>query len=371
MREAAPFFVEAAGPDGQALRVSDEGRERRERFALVAIVIVLALTAIGATTFGAASLGLGRVVRIAIEPLVGADAGLDAAERTVFWSIRLPRVVLAGLVGAVLSMSGAALQGLFRNPLADPALIGVSSGGSLGAALVIVVGAPLFAASPAWLRPALLPLAAFGGGILATRLVLRLATLDGHTHVGVMLLAGVAVNAFVGAALGLLSSFASDRALRDLFFWTLGSFATASWTTVAATSIPMLACLVGLPRFARSLDVMLLGDVEAKQLGVAVSRVRSSIIALTALGVGAAVSAVGLIGFVGLVVPHLVRLSLGPRHRRLLPLSGLLGAVLVIVADTLARSVVAPLELPIGVLTALVGGPSFLALLQRERGRTT
>ena len=332
------------------------------------LAIVLVLVLFGATAFGASSLGFRRVFDLLAHPLGLAEAG-SAADRTVFWSIRLPRVVLAALVGAVLSMAGAALQGLFRNPLADPGLIGVSSGGSLGAALVIVIGAPVFAISPSWARPLLLPLAAFGGGLVATRLVLRLATIDGQARVGVMLLAGVAVNAFVGAALGLLASFANDRTLRDLFFWTLGSFSSASWSEVACTVLPISLCLYGLPRFAGRLDVMLLGDVEAKHLGVPVARVRRMIVLLSALGVGAAVSAVGLIGFVGLVVPHLVRLALGPQHRRLLPLSALLGASLLVVADTLARSVVAPLELPIGVLTALVGGPSFLALLHRERRR--
>ncbi len=356
---------------GKLPHVADDDRTRRERIAFAALLGLLVVTAIGALAFGATSLGLGRVVSLALEPLGRVDPRITEADRTVLWSIRAPRVVLAALVGAVLAMSGAALQGLFRNPLADPGLIGVSSGGSLGAASMIVVGAPLFAIAPAWLRPAMLPLAAFAGGLVATRLVLRLSTSEGHTHVGVMLLAGVAVNAFVGAALGLLASFATDRALRDLFFWTLGSFSMASTTSVAAAAIPIAVCLVGLPRFARALDVMLLGDVEAKHLGVRVSRVRSAIVVLSSLGVGAAVSVVGLIGFVGLVVPHLVRLSIGPRHERLLPLSALLGASLVIVADTLARAVVAPLELPIGVLTALVGGPSFLWLLFRERQRVS
>jgi iron complex transport system permease protein len=348
---------------GKLARVNDADRRRRERLATAALVVALVVCACGAMAFGASSLGMGRLARVLLSP---ADPS-NGSDATVVLAIRMPRVLLAGMVGAVLSMAGAALQGVFKNPLADPGLIGVSSGGSLGAALVIVAGAPLFALLPAWVRPMLLPLAAFGGGVVATRLVLSLATFDGHTHVGVMLLAGVAVNAFVGAALGLLSSFASDRALRDLFFWTLGSFSSAGWTAVVATALPITLAIVGLLGLARPLDAMLLGDVEAKHLGVNVARVRARIIALAALGVGASVSAVGLIGFVGLVVPHLVRLSIGPRHARLLPLSGLLGATLVIVADTLARTVAAPLELPIGVLTALVGGPSFLWLLIRER----
>ncbi len=355
---------------GKASAVTLDDRTRRERNAFVLLALLLVIVLFGATAFGASSLGFRRVLALLGEQLGWCEAS-SAADRTVFWSIRVPRVALAALVGAVLSMSGAALQGLFRNPLADPGLIGVSSGGSLGAALVIVVGGPLFAIAPAWLRPLVLPLGAFAGGLVATRLVLRLSTLDGHAHVGVMLLAGVAVNAFVGAALGLLASFANDRALRNLFFWTLGSFSSASFREVVFTALPMAICLFGLPRYAGQLDVMLLGDVEAKHLGVPVARVRKMIILLSALGVGAAVSAVGLIGFVGLVVPHLVRLVLGPEHRRLLPLSALLGASLLVIADTLARSLVAPLELPIGVLTALVGGPSFLALLHRERRRLT
>lgn len=320
-----------------------------------------------ALALGPSRVALGDVGR-ALLTLIGVDSpSLAESARLVVTTVRLPRALLALGVGATLATAGAAIQGLYRNPLAEPGLVGVSAGGSLGAALAIVVGAPVFAASPAWLRPTLLPFAAFAGSLGVTELVLRVGTVGGRASALVMILAGVAVNAFVGALIGGAAYWASDRQLRDLVFWMLGSLASSNERTLFTTLPPMVIGTGLLLAFGRTLDLLSLGDADARRLGVRVDRDKRRVVVLVALGVGASVAAAGLIGFVGLVVPHLVRLARGPGHRALLPLSALLGATLVLACDTLARTVVAPLELPLGVLTALAGAPVFLALLLRAR----
>jgi iron complex transport system permease protein len=289
----------------------------------------------------------------------------ETRQAMVLWGIRLPRVVLGVLVGAGLSVSGAAMQGLFRNPLADPALVGISSGAALGAVVTIVLGTALPDGWAEMAGPFLLPLAAFAGGALATLLVYRLATSGGRTSVATMLLAGVAINAVAGAGTGLMTFLADDDQLRDLMFWTLGSLGGATWTRLAVVApLILIGVAVTLP-LARPLNALLLGEAEAGHLGIDTQRVKRRVITLAALVVGAATAVSGIIGFIGLVVPHLLRLALGPDHRLLLPGSALLGA------DLLARTVVAPAELPIGIVTALVGGPFFLWLLLRDRQRNT
>jgi iron complex transport system permease protein len=278
----------------------------------------------------------------------------------VLWSIRLPRVVLGVLVGGGLAVAGAALQGVFRNPLADPGLIGVSSGASLGAVAAIVLG---IAAAGSYTLPVL----AFLGGVVATLAVYGVARFDGRTEVVTLLLTGLAVNALCGAAVGYLLFVADDQQLRGVVFWSLGSLGGATWPLVlAALPFVALAVLV-LPLLARPLNLLLLGEREARHLGVEVERVRLLVIVLAALATGAAVAVAGIVGFVGLIVPHLVRLAAGPDHRVLLPASGLLGAALLLLADLFARTVAAPAELPLGVVTSLLGAPFFLWLLRRTR----
>jgi len=285
----------------------------------------------------------------------------------VLLSIRLPRAVLTVLTGAALGMAGAVLQGLFRNPLADPGLIGISSGAALAAALVIVLGGlPPFGAFGAIL-PYLLPLAAFGGSLAATVLVYRLARIGSRTDVGTLLLGGVALNAIAGAGLGFLIFASTDQQLRDLNFWLLGSLAGAAWRDLLLVIPLILVPLFWLPRLARPLNAILIGEAEAGHLGYAIESVKRQAVILVALAVGAAVSLTGIIGFVGLVVPHILRLLAGADHRMLLPASALLGAVLLLVADLLARTLVLPAELPIGVITSAVGGPFFFWLLLRRK----
>jgi iron complex transport system permease protein len=328
---------------------------------LAGLLAVVALAALGT---GAVAIGPGQVLAILADAVgVALPWPFEARQALVLTGIRLPRVLLGMLVGAGLAVSGAAMQGLFRNPLADPGLIGVSSGAALGAVTVIVLGASLSTA----LGAVLLPGAAFLGGAVATVVVYRLATSGGRTSVATMLLAGIALNALAGAGTGVLTFVADDAQLRDLTFWTLGSLGGATWSALAVLAPCILACVLAAPLLARPLNVMLLGEQEAAHLGIDAQRVKRVVVAGAALCVGAAVAVSGIIGFVGLVVPHLLRLAVGPDHRTLLPGSALLGAALLVAADLLARTVVAPAELPLGIVTALVGGPFFLWLLLRQK----
>lgn len=291
--------------------------------------------------------------------------GLEQAE-LILGQIRLPRTLLGLAVGGVLALSGVAMQGLFRNPLADPGLVGVSSGAALGAA-VAIVGGSMFGGLPEVVGPYLLSLCAFLGGLGVTALVYRLGRRNGQTHVATMLLAGIALTALAGSAVGLFTYLADDATLRTLTFWNLGSLNGASYQRLWPLLLVTLAVALWLPRRAQALNALLLGESEAKHLGVDVEGLKRELVFCTALGVGAAVAAAGMIGFVGLVVPHLVRLLAGPDHRILLPASILAGASLLLLADLVARLALAPAELPIGIVTAFLGAPFFLYLLLRGR----
>ncbi|WP_375057522.1 FecCD family ABC transporter permease [Zobellella sp. DQSA1] len=292
---------------------------------------------------------------------------LDATESLVLLHIRLPRTLLCLAVGAILALCGAVLQGLFRNPLADPGIIGVSSGAALGAALSMMLLAPVAAGLPAWLGTGLTSLMAFGGGLITTLAVYRLARTPQGTSVSVLLLAGVAVAALAGGVLGLLSYLADDQTLRDLTLWQMGSLAQSSLPQLVLVCLTTLGLMVLLSRQATALNALALGEAEAGHLGIDVQRLKRRLVLLSALAVGVCVAAVGIIGFVGLVVPHLVRLLTGPDHRGLLPLSALAGAWLLLLADMLARTLAAPAEMPVGIVTALLGAPFFLWLLLKQK----
>ena len=290
----------------------------------------------------------------------------EATVQLVVRELRLPRLLLAMLVGAALAVAGALLQGLFRNPLADPGLIGISSGAALGAVSVIVLGERLFARWDMAVPGLALPLAAFACALLTTAVIWRIGNRQGVTHVAMLLLAGIAINAIAMAGVGVLTFVADDGQLRTLTFWTMGSLAQADWQDLRLVAPWILLVLLAMPVLARALNAVLLGESVAMHLGHDVDRLKRRIVVMCALAVGAAVSVSGLIGFVGLVAPHLVRLTLGVDHRMLLPASALLGAVLLVLADTAARLIVAPAEFPIGLMMALIGGPFFLALLMRR-----
>nr|WP_210383273.1 iron ABC transporter permease [Methylobacterium organophilum] len=326
---------------------------------LAALVLAAALLSV--------SLG---AIRIPPERVLAALTGegsdpARARDALVILSIRLPRTLLGLLVGAGLAVSGALMQGLFRNPLADPALVGVSSGAGLAAAVIIVLGDRILArlGVPGPLPYAALPAGAFLGGLCATLILYALATRSGRTAVATMLLAGIALGALSGALTGLLTFVSDDRQLRDLAFWSLGSLGGATWSKVAASAPLILPVLAAVPLLGRGLNALVLGEAEAFHLGVPVERLKRACIVLVAVAVGASVAAAGVIGFVGLVVPHALRLLIGPGHRLLLPAAALLGGAFLVLADVVARLVAAPAELPIGIVTALVGAPVFLWLL--------
>lgn len=296
---------------------------------------------------------------------------VDPVKVAVLESIRAPRVVLGLFAGAALGLSGAVMQGFFRNPLADPGLIGVSSGGALAAVGVIVLGPTLAAPWIAALGPFALPVAAFLGSLGAVALIYRVSQIDGRVVVATMLLAGVAANALAAAGIGYFTFLANDEQLRTLTFWTLGSLNGASWGRIWPALLIMAVGVAALSTLARPLNGLLLGESEAHHLGINVEALKLRAAVFTAAGVGAATAVCGILGFIGLVTPHLVRLMTGPDHRFVLPGSALLGAALLTIADLLARMVVIPAELPLGVVTAFVGAPFFFWLLLRDKAKGT
>jgi iron complex transport system permease protein len=328
------------------------------------LALILFITAAAAASVGAAGIPLSRLP--AALGLVAGDAA-SARDQLVLWSIRLPRIALAIMIGALLAAGGTVMQGLFRNPLADPALAGIAPGAGFASALAIVVGDRMLAASKTVFPFELLPVAAIAGALIATVILYRLATRHGRTSIATLLLAGIAISALANAGIGFLVFLADDRQLRDITFWLLGSLGGATWGKVMAIAPFVALMLAGLPFIARGLDLIVLGEAEAFHTGIAVERLKRIAIVLVAAATGAAVSVAGVIGFVGIVVPHLLRLAIGPGHRLLLPAAVCLGAILLLIADTFARVVAAPAELPIGIVTAAIGAPFFLSLLLRQR----
>lgn len=311
---------------------------------------------------GPVDLPLITVIRQLLQPDASQTQGV------IVWQIRIPRVLLSMIVGALLALCGTLIQGLFRNPLAEPGLMGVSSGATLMVVIVMVLGASLTQGLPPALRPFLLPIVAFGGGLTATQLVMILGHGSAYSPLR-LILAGVAFNMVAAAGIGLCAYLASNEQLRTLTFWSLGSFAAASWTSVALTGTVLLGIVILAYRQYRPLNALLLGESECRHLGFDVPRLKRRIVYLSAAGVGAGVAFTGIIGFVGLVVPHIVRMMVGPDHRRVIPLSLGFGALLTLWADWLARTVLSPAELPVGIVTSLLGGPFFIYLIYRQRGQ--
>jgi len=339
------------------------GRAASPLTVMVFLVAVLVIAGVISASIGAARISLSRVVATILSP--DRDVASAARDQLILLSIRLPRVAMASVVGALLATAGTVMQGLFRNPLADPGLVGVSAGAGLAAATMIVVGDKALSVALTN-SPFPLPIAAFLGALATTSLLYRISTRQGRTSIAMMLLAGLALGALAGAGTGLLVFLADDRQLRDITFWMLGSLAGATWPKIAAI-VPFLALsLLSFPLVGRGLDLLALGETEAFHMGIAVQRLKRLLIILVAAAAGAAVSVSGVIGFVGIIVPHLLRLVIGPGHRLLLPASACFGAILLLTADTFARTIVAPAELPIGIVTAVIGAPFFLFLLIKQ-----
>lgn len=284
----------------------------------------------------------------------------DPTTEAALWVIRFPRIVMAMAVGAALAVAGAVMQAVFGNPLAEPGVVGVSSGAALGAALAIVTG---MLALGEWT----IALLAFAGGLGATLLVYGVSRANGRTEVVTLLLTGIAVNAFGGAGLAFLLFMAGSASREQIVFWQLGSLSGSLWREALLVLVVAVIGTLAALALGRRYDILSLGERNARHLGIDVERLRFWSIVLVALLTGAAVAFVGIISFVGLVIPHLMRMILGPSHRALLTASAFGGALLIVVADLLARTVVAGAELPIGLLTSLIGGPFFFVLLWRQR----
>ena len=341
---------------------------RRERSMTLTLSILIFFGILLNLGIGALQVSVAEVFQILSEPFgLSFDARVDDVKEAVVLHIRLPRVFLGLIVGGGLGIAGAFMQGIFRNPLADPGLIGVSAGAALAASLFIVLGSLIEPLAGEWGLSIGTPLCAFVGALSITYLVWRMGTQGNRVSVSRLLLAGIAINALVGAVIGSLTLVATDSQLRDLTFWSLGSLNSANWPTVISTALGVLPIALITPKVAKSLDAWLLGEAESHHLGVDIIRLKRLVVGATALAVGSAVAAAGIIGFIGLVVPHLIRLTFGPGHRFILPGSGLLGALILIIADLLARTVIAPVEVPIGIITALGGAPFFLLLLHTTK----
>ncbi|EPA0984057.1 TPA: iron ABC transporter permease [Vibrio parahaemolyticus] len=332
---------------------------------LITLSGFLAFIAIASITVGPMNISFTDSLR----GLVGAHSELAPHIQLVINEIRLPRTILCMFIGAILAICGVVMQGLFRNPLAEPGIIGVSAGAALGGAFAIVVFAEFSQNHPQLMNLAALPLFAFLGGALTTVLVYWLGTNKFGTSITIMLLAGVAISALSGAAIGFLNFSADDQMLRDVTLWSMGSLAGANWAGIGLASVTLVVLLFWFHKKAMSLNALLLGESEARHLGVPVQKLKRQLILLSAVGVGVTVSICGAIGFIGLVIPHLGRMLAGPDHRTLLPISALLGALLLTCADMIARVLLAPAELPVGIVTALIGAPFFIYLLFQQRGK--
>lgn len=359
--------------DAEALSLPIKRQAARPAWTRSALVMAMLWLGLAAVVLAGIAIGPARIMPAQVAAILAEQIGLSlpvehtAGQAAILMNIRLPRVVLGLLVGAALGMGGAALQGLFRNPLADPGLLGISSGAALGAVTVIVLGT-------AWLgrlatdsmSAVMMPLAAFLGGLAATVAVYAISRRHGRVERSAMLLAGVAVNASAGSITGLLVYLSDAEQLKSLTFWLMGSLGGADWNAVWAAAPLTLPPLLLLPRLARALNAMLLGDAVAGHLGFDANRTSRLSVVLVTASVGAAVAVSGVIGFIGLVAPHLVRLIAGPDHRIVMPGAALCGAVLLVGADIFARTIAAPADLPIGVVTGALGGPFFVWLLLRR-----
>ncbi|WP_236978835.1 FecCD family ABC transporter permease [Membranihabitans maritimus] len=335
---------------------------------LVGMVVLLLAVICFSLFVGAYSVPASDIIKSFKAALVSSGKSQDeliGVNTFLLFQIRLPRILLSGITGAGLAITGAAIQGLFRNPLADPSLIGITNGAMLFAVFALVMMGSIMAFIPEFLQQSVVAIFAFGGSIISTYIVYFLSQRGGKTFVVTMLLAGIALSALAAAVSGIFIYLSDEQQLRDITFWTLGSFSGASWGQLFIAAPVILLGSFALDRFSVSLNAILLGENEAEYLGVDVEKVKSGIILLTSLVVGVCIAMSGIIGFVGLIIPHFIRILKGADYRFLMKASALGGAIFMILADDLARTIIAPAELPIGILSALIGGPFFLWLLMR------
>lgn len=343
--------------------------QERSKLQIIAIPFTLGLmiaSFVLAVGIGAMPISLSDVTNYISHGFASAHSSLST---NVLFEIRLPRAILSILVGAALGMCGAAMQALFRNPLADPGLIGVAGGGAFGAVTIIVLGNAIFPNFMTFFGSYALPLGAMLGCLGVCAIIYKLSNRQGQFTIITLLLAGIAVNAIVGALIGILTLISTDEELRELTFWTMGNLGGNSWSLTLPVLVLIAISLVGLSRLAKPLNLYLLGEAQAKHLGIAVPKLKKQVFLFTAIAIGAAVSISGMIGFVGFVVPHLVRILIGPDHRYLFPTSMFLGASFLTITDIIARIAIIPAELPIGLVTSALGGPFFLFVLYKQTTR--
>ncbi|EHQ30767.1 ABC-type transporter, integral membrane subunit [Mucilaginibacter paludis DSM 18603] len=331
---------------------------------LTGLTLLLLAVMVASVCIGAVHISLPQFCSIIANYIgISHQANFSTQQTAVLLSLRLPRVLLGVIIGAALAISGAALQGLFRNPLAEPGLIGISSGATLFAALMIVFGGKLLNTIGSIYGYYALAIAAFTGAFITTLTVYRMAMHQGRTVITALLLTGIAINALAFAFTGLLTYISTDEQLRNITFWSLGSLGGASWISFCSV-LPFIAVpLVGLPFMAKSLNAISLGEVQAGHMGIQVNRTKRMVIILATMAVGASVAVAGIISFVGLVIPHILRMAFGSDNRLVLPGSALLGAAALTLSDLISRTIVAPAELPIGIVTALAGSPVFIYMI--------
>jgi len=340
---------------------------RKPFFVIVILVVALLLALLIAASLGTVSIPLSEIAAIMLKRALSISIGVqwDEAQEAIVWQLRLPRVLGAAIVGAALAVAGVLFQGLLRNPMADPYLLGTSGGAALAATLALLVPA-----SFGVLGFTLVPLAAFVGALLAVLLVYQIARVGARTPITTLLLAGFAASSMMAAAMSFLM-LVNQTTLQHVVLWTMGGVSPSGWDALKVVVPLILAGTVAAFALTNDLNAFLLGEEQAAALGVQVERQKLLVLALGALLTGAAVAISGLVGFVGLIVPHVVRLLLGPDHRLLLPASFLSGAIFLVLADLIARIVLAPSEVPVGVVTALIGAPFFIYLLRRTKREYT
>ncbi|MVZ60659.1 iron chelate uptake ABC transporter family permease subunit [Sphingobacterium humi] len=332
------------------------------------LLALLACTIIISLGMGALHIPFFEVVRLLFQPFSKLPLTEDdTLLRNVLMEIRVPRILFCTLIGAVLGITGTAIQGIFRNPLAEPGLIGISAGASFFAALSIVFETSLIALLGTAVSLYLLSFSAFIGAVIAVIVVFTISVVNGKSNIATMILAGIAINALAGAATGLMSYMASEQQLRNITFWSLGSMAGATWDSAKVLAVISISAVIPLLFFGKSLNLFSLGESQAEMMGVSTRRLKIWVVLFSTLAVGVSVAFSGIIAFVGLLVPHTLRLIGTVDNRFLLPASLIAGAIVLNLADLLARTIIQPLELPIGVVTALVGAPVFLAILIREK----
>ncbi|MDO9592405.1 MAG: iron chelate uptake ABC transporter family permease subunit [Erysipelotrichaceae bacterium] len=336
---------------------------------ILTLISALVVVILAASAIGSADISISDCARILLSkvPLIGASVDLSEIKPShisILLKIRLPRILLSALIGSALSVSGVAYQGIFKNPMADPFVLGISSGAALGATFVIVTGAKF-----GILGLSSISVGAFAGALAAAFTVYNIGRIGNRTPVVTLLLAGIAVNYFLSSMISIVMSFNRDR-MENIVFWTMGSVTTATWMQIAVALVPILLGTAYLLTCARDLNALALGEDSAKGLGVDSEKAKKTILIVASIVTASAVSVSGIIGFVGLIIPHVVRILSGPDHRTLLPFSILTGAIFLVLSDTLARTLVVPAELPIGIITSVFGAPYFLYLLYRNKLRS-